>query len=140
MWMESEYDDKLVKEICYNCGSKTAKQSYNFFRRMNYVTGGKVWSKVWSKDGKPVAFYYASRCKDHVRLIEIAVRIEYQGQGIGRKLLFRLLRQMKENSIETLTFRTPINENAHSFWLKMGAKIIDVKGKDYEMELKIKLD
>ena len=136
MWMESEYDDKLVKEICYNCGSKTAKQSYNFFRRMNYVTGGKV----WSKDGKPVAFYYASRCKDHVRLIEIAVRIEYQGQGIGRKLLFRLLRQMKENSIETLTFRTPINENAHSFWLKMGAKIIDVKGKDYEMELKIKLD
>lgn len=134
--MESEYDDKLVKEICYNCGSKTAKQSYNFFRRMNYVTGGKV----WSKDGKPVAFYYASRCKDHVRLIEIAVRIEYQGQGIGRKLLFRLLRQMKENSIETLTFRTPINENAHSFWLKMGAKIIDVKGKDYEMELKIKLD
>lgn len=138
--MESEYDDKLVKEICYNCGSKTAKQSYNFFRRMNYVTGGKVWSKVWSKDGKPVAFYYASRCKDHVRLIEIAVRIEYQGQGIGRKLLFRLLRQMKENSIETLTFRTPINENAHSFWLKMGAKIIDVKGKDYEMELKIKLD
>lgn len=140
MWMESEYDDKLVKEICYNCGSKTAKQSYNFFRRMNYVTGGKVWSKVWSKDGKPVAFYYASRCKDHVRLIEIAVRIEYQGHGIGRKLLFRLLRQMKENSIETLTFRTPINENAHSFWLKMGAKIIDVKGKDYEMELKIKLD
>lgn len=140
MWMESEFDDKLVKEICYNCGSKTAKQSYNFFRRMNYVTGGKVWSKVWSKDGKPVAFYYASRCKDHVRLIEIAVRIEYQGHGIGRKLLFRLLRQMKENSIETLTFRTPINENAHSFWLKMGAKIIDVKGKDYEMELKIKLD
>ena len=140
MWMESEYDDKLVKEICYNCGSKTAKQSYNFFRRMNYVTGGKVWSKVWSKDGKPVAFYYASRCKDHVRLIEIAVRIEYQGHGIGRKLLFRLLRQMKENSIETLTFRTPINENAHSFWQKMGAKIIDVKGKDYEMELKIKLD
>lgn len=140
MWNEKDFDDNLVKDICYNCNSKTAKQSYNFFKRMNYVTGGKVWSKVWSKDGKPVAFYYASRCKDHVRLIEIAVRIEYQGQGIGRKLLFRLLRQMKENSIETLTFRTPINENAHSFWLKMGAKIIDVKGKDYEMELKIKLD
>lgn len=139
MWNETDYNDKAVKEICYNCGSKTAKQSYNFFRRMDYITGSKVWSKVWSKDGVPVAFFYASRCKDHVRLIEIAVRSDYQGKGIGRKLLFRLLRQMKECELDTLTFRTPINEDAQYFWLKMGAKIIDVKGSDYEMELKIKL-
>ena len=139
MWNEQNYNDELIKDICYNCGSKTAKQSYNFFKRMNYVTGGKVWSKVWSKDGFPIAFYYANRCKDHVRLIEIAVRSEYQGKGIGRKLLSRLLQQMKESGIDTLTFRTPINEDAQYFWLKMGAKIIDVKGNDYEMKLKIKL-
>lgn len=139
MWSETGYNDATVKEICYNCGSLTAKKSYNFFRRMNYVTNGKVWSKVWSKDGNPVAFYYASRCKDHVRLIEIAVKQEYQKQGIGKKLCFRLLKQMKENGLDTLTFRTPINEEAQFFWLKMGAKIVDVKGDDYEMELKIKL-
>lgn len=139
MWSETRYDDAAVKDICYNCGSQTAKKSYNFFKRMNYVTGGKVWSKVWSKDGKPVAFYYASRCKDHVRLIEIAVKKDYQKQGLGRKLCSRLLSQMKENGIDTLTFRTPINEEAQFFWLKMGAKIVDVKGTDYEMELKIKL-
>lgn len=139
MWSEIDYDDNLVKDICYNCSSKKAKQSYNFFRRMHYVTGGKVWSKVWSKDETPVAFYYATQCKDHIRLIEIAVRSEYQNKGIGGKLLSRLLLQMKESGIDTLTFRTPTNETAQYFWLKMGAKIIDIKGDDYEMELKIKL-
>lgn len=139
MWNEKGYDDNLVKEICYNCGSKKAKQSYSFFRRMHYVTDGKVWSKVWSKNGIPLAFYYATRCKDHIRLIEIAVRSDYQNKGIGSKLLSRLLLQMRESGIDTLTFRTPINEAAQHFWLKMGASIIDVKGDDYEMELKIKL-
>lgn len=135
-WSESNYSDEAAKEICYNCNSKTAIRSYNFFRRIGYVTKGKV----WSKDGIPVAFYYANRCKYHVRLIEIAVRREYQGLGLGRKLVFRLLAEMKEHKIDTLTFRTPISENAQFFWLKMGARITDVKGEDYEMELKIKLD
>lgn len=139
MWSEQNYNDELVKDICYNCGSKTAKQSYNYFRKINYVTKGKVWSKVWSKDGLPIAFYYANRCKNHIRLIEIAVISEYQRNGIGRKILSRLLLQMKESGIDTLTFRTPINESAQHFWLKMGANIIDVKGNDYEMELKIKI-
>ena len=138
MFQVSQYSDKAVKEICYNCGSKTAKQSYNYFRRIHYVTGGKVWSKVWSKE--PIAFYYASRCRDHVRLIEIAVRKEYQGQGIGKMVLFDLLSRMREAGLSKLTFRTPIAEEAQNFWLHMGGRIMDVKGDDYEMELTIKID
>lgn len=38
-----DYNDAAVKDICYNCGSPVAKQSYNYFRRLDYVTGGKVW-------------------------------------------------------------------------------------------------
>ena len=45
----SGYNDSKVKEICYNCNSKTAKASYNYFRRIAYVSGGKVWCKVWCK-------------------------------------------------------------------------------------------
>lgn len=134
----SDYNDTAVKDICYNCGSPVAKQSYNYFRRLDYVTGGKVWSKVWSKGDTPVAFYYANRCRDHVRLIEIAVRTEYQGTGMGRKVLFDLLARMKQNGLYKLTFRTPMNEDAHSFWLHLGARIVDVKGSDYEMEVTIK--
>lgn len=135
----SGYNDEAVKTICYDCGSPVAKQSYNYFRRLNFVTGGKVWCKVWCKDdGSPVAFYYANRCKDHIRLIEIAVRTENQGQGMGKKVLFSLLLRMKQCGLYKLTFRTPINEDAQGFWLRMGAKIVDVKADDYEMELNIK--
>lgn len=68
-------------------------------------------------------------------MIEIAVRDEYKGQGIGRLLLYRLLARMKADGVFRLTFRTPINEKAQYFWLKQGAKIIDVKGNDYVMEI-----
>lgn len=136
MWKVNGYDDTAVKAICYNCDSPTAKQSYNYFRRMHFVTGGKVWSKVWSK--KPVAFYYASRCRDHVRLIEIAVHKDYQGQGIGRMVLLDLLSATKRAGLHKLTFRTPINERAADFWLHMGATITGLKDEDYEMEINIK--
>lgn len=138
MWIETNYSVNEVKEICHNCGSPAAKRSYNYFRRIHYVSKGKVWSKVWSKDGIPVAFFYALRSKDHVRLIEIAVKQDYQRQGIGERLLSRLLSTMKQEELYTLTFRTPIGEEAQFFWLKMGAKVTDVKGDDYEMELNIK--
>lgn len=138
MWNITGYNDKAVKDICYNCGSPVAKQSYNYFRRMHYVTGGKVWSKVWSKGDAPVAFYYASKCRDHVRLIEIAVREEYHRQGIGKMVLLDLLSAMKQVGLYKLTFRTPIVEEAQIFWLHMGARIVDVKGEDYEMEITIK--
>lgn len=140
MYQVSGYDDKAVKDICYNCGSKVAKQSYNYFRRMHFVTGGKVWSKVWSKGETPVAFYYASRCRDHVRLIEIAVREDYHKRGIGKFVLLDLLSRMKLAGLYKLTFRTPIVEEAQGFWLHIGARIMDVKGEDYEMELTIKQD
>ena len=130
----SDYNDAAVRDICYNCGSSVAKQSYNYFRRLDYITG----SKVWSKGDTPVAFYYANRCRYHVRLIEIAVRKKYQGTGMGRKVLFDLLARMKQNGLYKLTFRTPMNEDAHNFWLHLGAKIVDVKGNDYEMEITIK--
>ncbi len=136
--MTSDYNDTAVRDICYNCGSPVAKQSYNYFRRLDYVTGGKVWSKVWSKGDTPVAFYYANRCRNHVRLIEIAVRKEWQGKGIGKLVLFHLLSRMKANGLYKLTFRTPIAEDAQNFWLHIGAKIVDVKGNDYEMELTIR--
>lgn len=143
MWSESNYQDRAVKDICYNCGSKTAKKSYSFFKRMEYLTGGKALEKVlcsvWYLDGVPAAFFYANKSRSHVRLIEIAVKKDLQGKGIGRKILFRLLSLMKEHGMDTLTFRTPINEQAQFFWLKMGARITGMKGDDYEMELKIKI-
>ena len=38
------YDDKAVRDVCYNCNSPVAKQSYNYFRRLLFQSGDKVWS------------------------------------------------------------------------------------------------
>lgn len=132
MWQE--YDNSIAKDICYHCASDVSKRSFNYFRTAIHYSSDKVWSEIY--DGK--AMYFATRARDHVRLIEIAVRSEYQGQGIGKMVLFRLLQRMKAANLYKLTFRTPIVEEAQNFWLHIGARIVDVKGADYEMELTIK--
>lgn len=138
MYTVTTYEDAAVKAICYDCGSPVSKRSYNYFRRIDHVTGGKVWSKVWSKDGDPVGFYYATRCLDHVRLIEIAVRSPHQGRGIGKMMLRDLLSTMKTFGLYKLTFRTPIDERAADFWLHVGATITGLKDNDYEMQINIR--
>lgn len=128
------YDDRIAKTICYDCGSPVSKASYNYFRAALHRSPDKVWSEILDDR----AMYFATRAKNHVRLIEIAVRTQYQRQGVGREVLFRLLSRMKQAGLHKLTFRTPIVEEAQKFWLHMGARIVDVKGEDYEMEITIK--
>lgn len=132
MW--TGYNDAVVKDICYNCDSEVSRRSFAYFRTMLYRSPKTFWSEVY--DGR--AFYVANRCRDHVRLVEIAVRKDSQGQGVGRKVLFRLLSQMKRVGLYKLTFRTPIAERAQDFWLHIGAEIVGVKDGDYEMEINIK--
>lgn len=124
-------DDKVLKDICYNCGSASVKSTYPFFRRAMYY--GKWWCELYGDKG----FYFATVARNHIRLIAIAVRKEHRGQGLGKKILFRLLQRLSVAGLDTLTFRTPMNEEAQHFWLKQGAKIMDVKGNDYEMQIKI---
>lgn len=131
MWVG--YDDKTAKDICYDCGSPVSKAAYNYFRAAFHQCGDKVWAEML--DDK--ALYFATRAKDHVRLIEIAVRSSEQGKGVGKEVLMRLLSRMKANGLYRLTFRTPMAEASKDFWLHIGARIMDVKGTDYEMELTI---
>ena len=65
------------------------------------------------------------------------VRQDMQGKGLKLINLHRLI-MMKRAGIYSFKFKTNKNEKAVNFWLKQGAKIMDVKGEDYEMEIKIK--
>lgn len=132
MWRD--YDSKIARQICYDCGSPVSMAAYNYFRTALHYAPDKVWAECYGDQ----ALYFATRAKEHVRLIEIAVRTPYQGRGLGREVLFRLLSRMKRAGLYKLTFRTPIVEEAQNFWLHIGARIVDVKGEDYEMELTIK--
>lgn len=127
------YDDATFKQICYHCGSPVSKAAYNYFRTAFHYSGEKVWAERLGDS----AFYFATRGQNHVRLIEIAVREECQGHGLGREVLFRLLSRMKKCGLHKLTFRTPIVEEAANFWLHVGARIVGLKGDDYEMEITI---
>ena len=134
MW--TGYDDKVAKDICYNCGSPSSRKTYAYFRTALHYSPDKVWSEILVGN----ALYFATRAVNHVRLIEIAVHRDIQGQGVGRKVLFRLLSAMKRAGLYKLTFRTPIDEEAPNFWLHMGAQITGLKDQDYEMKLNIKQD
>ena len=133
MW--GGYNQQVIKDVCYNCSSPISKQSYSYIGMMQYrLPAEKVYCECYGNKG----FYFATKGKTHARLIEIAVRDEYKGQGIGRLLLYRLLARMKADRIFKLTFRTPMNESAQYFWLNQGAKIVDIKNEDYVMELEFK--
>lgn len=80
-----------------------------------------------------------TRCKNHVRGILTVVHKDFHRQGIGRLINNHRLLMMKYAGIDTFKFRTNQNEDAVKFWIAQGSRIVDVKGNDYEMELKIKI-
>ena len=129
-----EADENYTKGAISIVRSNEKTALDKFLVRAKEDTADKVWSEMY--DDK--AFYFAARNKIHCRLIEIAVRKEWQGQGIGKLVLFRLLSRMKANGLYKLTFRTQSLKTRKIFGFNIGAKIVDVKGNDYEMELTIR--
>lgn len=128
--------NEVVRSICYGCGSPTMKCTWSYLRVSDKFCK-RVLSEV-SEDG--TAFYYATLSKAHARLIGIAVNSSEQRKGIGKKVLFRLLSQLKSLGLYKLTLRTSSHEDAQFFWLFVGAVIVgyDPKSEDYEMEINFK--
>ena len=75
-----------------------------------------------------------------MRGIDTVVMARYHGRGWGKALNDRQLARMRAAGIPLFRFRTNRDGSALGFWLKQGARIVDVRGEDYEMELRIGLD
>lgn len=138
-----ERDKDTVKAICYGCGSAMTRKHYAFLHCIFYYgkqrvggCGTKLKAELFGNIGMNVC----TAAKDHWRLIQIALKADCQGKGIGRMLLNRLLLRMKENGVCRLTFRTSMKEAALKWWLDNGASIVGTKGQDFEMELNINQD
>lgn len=136
-WREIIYerDKQAVHDICYGCGSRSMKDTFGYLNLMYFRFPDNVVAEILDEK----VFYVARKAKTHWRLIGIAVKKEYQGMKLGEKALFRLLKRLSLAGLDTLTLRTSMSEEAQHFWLKQGARIMDVNGGDYEMEIKIKL-
>lgn len=130
------HTDERVRAICYGCGSPTMKHTWSYLRVSDKFCK-RVLAEV-REDG--AAFYYATVSKTHARLIGIAVKDSEQRKGLGGKVLFRLLSQLKAVGVYKLTMRTSSHEEAQFFWLSVGAVITDYdpKSEDYEMEINFK--
>lgn len=133
MW--GPYNKEIVKDICLNCDSAISRKTFSYLEYLKHVLAEeKILCEIYDGCG----FYFATMGKKHARLIEIAVKTEHQGAGMGKKLLFRLLARLKARGISKLTFRTPIDESAQNFWIHLGAKITGLKDNDFVMELNFK--
>lgn len=135
-WKEIDYnrDKQAIHDICFDCGSKCMKDTFGYLNLMYFRFPDNVVAEIL--DNK--AFYVARKAKNHWRLIGIAVKKQHQGEKLGKTALFRLLYRLRKAGLDTLTLRTSMQEEAKFFWLKIGARIIDVNGGDYEMEIKLK--
>ena len=129
----SGYRREVIKDIVKNCGSKNVKSTYSYLDVLNYHSKDKF--KCETIDD--VGFFAGVVCKNHFRLIEIAVREDTQSKGIGTLLLRRIKNICSENNLTKITLRTSINETAVNFFKKKGAVIVGIKGEDYEMEIKL---
>lgn len=129
-------DVKLLERLCKESGSASVAKEAAYIRRAIWLTKDKP-QNLWCEIYDNLGFYMCTQCKSHVRGILTVVHKEHQGKGLGKIINDRRLQRMYKEGIDTFKFRTNINEKAIDFWVRQGAKIVGLKGNDYEMELKI---
>lgn len=67
--------------------------------------------------------YYGWEAND-LRLVDIALLPEYQGKGVGRQLMQKLIAQVKERN-GTLSLHVDINNPARNWYLRLGFFAVD---------------
>ena len=133
MKIVQKYEKNIIKEIAKGCGSKNVKSTYSYLDVMNYHSNGKFKCEIIDD----CAFFAGLVAKHHFRLIETAVKEEYQGKGYGSLIIMRMKRLCIKNNLSKITLRTSKEETAVNFFRKYGGVIVGEKKNDYEMEIKI---
>lgn len=126
-------DEPVIHDICYSCGSYSMKQTYVYIRRAIHLASTSGTKVVYETDG--TAFYLATVARTHLRLIALAVSRCSQGKGVGTAAVSRLKAIALGMGKHRITLRTSMAERGKDFWLRQRARIVGVKGSDFEMEL-----
>lgn len=131
-------DIRLLERICRESGSASVRRGAAFLRTAVWHTEAHP-ENLWCEILNDAAFYMCTRCRAHVRGVDTVVMERYHGRGWGKALNERRLARMRAAGIPLFRFRTNRDNSALGFWLKQGAQIVDVRGDDYEMELRIRI-
>lgn len=133
---DSPGDIRLLERICRESGSASVARHAAFLRTAVWHTEAHP-QNLWCEILNDAAFYMCTRCRKWVRGVDTVVMERYHGRGWGKALNDRRLARMRAAGIPLFRFRTSRDGSALGFWLKQGARIVDVRGDDYEMELRI---
>lgn len=125
------WDDPLVREVSYDCGSRSVREAYAYIRAVAYR------NRRWLCEALgDVGYYFGYFGKRHFRLVEIAVRSGEQGKGHGAAMLRRLVGRCRAEGAESVTLRCSIDEGNWPFYVRYGFCIVGRKQGDYELELR----
>lgn len=126
-----EQNVKALQSIGKCSGSKRVKST------VSYLGFAQYYSKLfWAERYEDIAFYAGTFAKHHFNLLELAVKEDEQGNGVGRAVVHRMKTVCKNRGIHVIRLRTAIDETAIEFWLKQGAEIVGLKNEDYVLEIK----
>lgn len=131
--MSFDFDLDLIKRVSMGCGSEALKGASGYLSFIRYHSAEKFWG--FSVD--ETAFLYGTFARKHFRLMEIAVEKESQGRGYGNFMLSVLFEECIKRGIYIVTLRTSQREEAYKWYQRLGAKIVGVKDRDYEMRFEI---
>ena len=129
---------RLLERICRESGSASVRHDAAYLRTAVWQSRAHPdW--IWCEVLNECAFYMARRrAGGGLRLIEMAVVEAAHGQGLGRAMCGRLFARAQNAGITVIQFRTNRDNSALGFWQKMGGRIMDVNGDDYEMEITLR--
>jgi ribosomal protein S18 acetylase RimI-like enzyme len=115
------YCDFLSQEIIHKMGVTEEDL-------LNEAKNSAIYFQVAKNDlGEIVGFIEAERKNtDEVHIIRIYVHPDFQGKGIGKKLLFKAISRFKNTKKITLELHEK-NIKAKNFYLSQGFKIIGKK-------------
>ena len=126
------WNDPIVKDISYDCGSTSVKSSYAYIRTVVFRNSRWLCEALGN-----VGYYFGYFGKSHFRLVEIAVRSGEQGRGYGTAMMRRLVGKCTAEGADRITLRCSIGEGNWQFYVLHGFCIVGEKNGDYEMELKL---
>lgn len=126
------WDDPLVRDVSYDCGSDSVRSAYSYIRAVAFRNSRWLCEALGN-----VGYYFGYFGRSHFRLVEIAVRSGEQGNGYGSAILGRIVQRCRKEGAERITLRCSIGEGNWPFYVMHGFCIVGEKAGDYEMELEL---
>lgn len=126
------WNDPIIKQISYDCGSDSVKHAYNYIRAIAFRNERCVCEVLGE-----VGYYFGYFGKKHFRLVEVAIKEEEQHKGYGSRIMRRIVRTCRAGNIDRITLRCSVAEGNWRFYLLQGFTIVGKKQDDFEMELKL---